>query len=92
MTRKDYFYFGALVVVGALLFANLIRPVQPQAYVLPDPPKDPGPSVAVSGNAESAWVVVGTKVYFLSRRSRSDIDERTIFVIDDEDLRIRQGQ
>lgn len=92
MTRKDLFYFGGLIIIGALLFANLLRPTQPQAYTLPDPPPGPGPAVAVAGNSESAWVVIGNKVFFVSRRSRADIDQRVIYVIDEEELRIRPGQ
>ena len=87
MTRKDLVYFAGLVVVGALLFANLLKPSQPQAFTLPDPPANPGPSVAISAYQDSAWVVVGNKVYYVSLKSRGEVENRTINVIDDEQLR-----
>ena len=87
MTRKDLAYFAALVVVGALLFANLLKPSQPQAYILPEPPPGPGPDVAISADKDSAWVVVGNVVYYISLKSRSEVENRTINVIDAEQLR-----
>ncbi len=87
MTRKDLAYFAALVVIGALLFANLLKPTQPQAYTLPDPPPGPGPSVAISADQDSAWVVVGNTVYYVSLKSRGEVEKRTINIIDDELLR-----
>lgn len=87
MTRKDFAYGAALVVIGALLFANLLRPVEPQAFTLPAAPAAPGPGVAISADQDSAWVVVGNKVYYLSLKSRAEVTSRTISVIDDEELR-----
>ena len=87
MTRKDFAYCTALAVIGALLFANLLRPAQPQAFTLPAAPAAPGPSVAISADKDSAWVVVGNKVYYVSLKSRAEVTSRTITVIDDEELR-----
>jgi hypothetical protein len=87
MTRKDLVFFSALIVVGALLFANLFRPSPIQAYTLPDAPENAGPNVAISADKDSAWVVVGNKVYYVSLKSRSAVENRTITVIDDEVLR-----
>ncbi len=87
MTRKDLAYFAALVVVGSLLFANLLKPSQPLAFTLPEAPAGAGPSVAISADQDSAWVVVGNKVYYVSLKSRAAVENRTITVIDDELLR-----
>ncbi|MDF1552306.1 MAG: hypothetical protein P1P84_04545 [Deferrisomatales bacterium] len=87
MTRKDLAYFAALVVVGALLFANLLKPSQPLAFTLPEAPVGAGPGVAISGDQDSAWVVVGNTVYYVSLKSRGEVEKRTINVIDDEVLR-----
>ena len=87
MTRKDLFYLSVLVLVGALLFANLLKPSQPQAFTLPEAPTGAGPSVAISADQDSAWVVLGNKVYYVSLKSRAEVEKRTITVIDDELLR-----
>ena len=63
MTRKDVFYIVGMVVLAALLLANLLKPGQPQAFDLPD---SKGPDVAISSAGDSAWAIVGNKVYFVS--------------------------
>jgi hypothetical protein len=87
MTRKELTLSAALVVIGALLFANLLRPSAPRAFTLPEAPGSSGPNVAISADEDSAWVVVGNKVYYVSLRSRGEVENRTITVIDDELLR-----
>jgi hypothetical protein len=84
MNRKDVLYIAGLVLVAALLLANLLRPGQPQAFSLPE---SPGPEVAISSAGDSAWAIVGNKVYFVSLKTRSELPDRIINVIDDQVLK-----
>ncbi|GAB4266529.1 MAG: hypothetical protein Kow0092_19490 [Deferrisomatales bacterium] len=84
MSRKDLLYLTGMVVIAALLLANLFRPGQPQAFTLPE---SSGPDVAISASGDSAWAIVGNKVYFLSLKSRSQLPERIIYVINSEELK-----
>ncbi|MBI5014056.1 MAG: hypothetical protein HZB55_01000 [Deltaproteobacteria bacterium] len=84
MSRKDLVYIVGLVVIAALLLANLFRPTAPAAYELP-----PGPagSAAISAAGDAAWVLLGNRVYYLSLRSRADVTNRTITQIDVQELK-----
>jgi hypothetical protein len=84
MGRKDVFYIAGLVIVAVLLLANLFRPGQPEAFTLPDVP---GPEVAISAAGDSAWAIVGNRVYFVSLKTRSELPNRTINVINSKDLK-----
>lgn len=86
MSRKDLFYTVGLIVVAALLLANLLRPVQPQAFTLPEPP---GPDVAISAAGDSAWAIVGDTVYFVTLKNRSELpaSARNISLISSRQLR-----
>lgn len=84
MTRRESFTFAGFVVLAALLVANLLSPGKPHAFGLPEAG---GPAVAVSAAGDSAWVVVGTKVYYVTLKARGEISSRTITVIDDEELK-----
>jgi len=83
MLRRDVIYISVLVVVAALLLANLLRPAQPQAFNLPEPA---GRNVSISAAGDSAWVIVGNRVYFLSLKTRGELSDRVIRVIDDQQL------
>lgn len=83
MKRKDLLYLVSFVVLAALLLANLLRPGQPQAFTLPE---GAGPGVAISAAGDSAWAIVGNKVYFLTLRPRGEVPNRIINLIDDEEL------
>lgn len=82
MTRKDIAYFTGIILIAALLIANLIRPTAPYAYEIPE--SRSLPPVMISGTGDSAWAVVGDKIYYLSLRARSELPtgQRTINVID----------
>ncbi len=82
MTRRDLVYLVGMVLVAALLLANLIRPTQPEAYALPET----GPAVAISAAGDSAWAIVGNRVYFVSLKTRSELQDTTIRVIQAKDL------
>ena len=84
MTRKDVFYIVGMVVLAALLLANLLKPGQPQAFDLPD---SGGPDVAISSAGDSAWAIVGNRVYFVSLKTRSELDDRIIRIIKTKDLK-----
>lgn len=84
MSRRDIIYTVGLVLVAALLLANLFRPGQPQAYDLPEAP---GPDVAISAAGDSAWAIVGNKVYFVSLKTRGELPDRIINVIDGKELK-----
>jgi len=43
--------------------------------------------VAISAAGESAWAIVGNRIYYVSLKSRGELTNRTITVIDDEDLK-----
>ena len=83
MLRRDVLYISAFVVVAALLLANLLRPTQPQAFTLPEPA---GQTVSISAAGDSAWVIIGNKVYFLSLKTRGELSDRIIRVIDHQQL------
>jgi hypothetical protein len=82
--RKDLWYLAGFVLVAALLLANLLRPGAPHAFSLPEPP---GPPVSISAAGDSAWAVVGNKVYFVTLRSRAELPSRTITVVGVQELR-----
>lgn len=82
MTRKDLLYLTGMVVIAALLLANLLRPGQPQAFDMPSG----APGVAISSSGDSAWAMVGSTVYFVSLKTRSELDDRIIRVIKAKDL------
>lgn len=84
MTRRDLLLTAGLLTVGALLLANLLRPVGIAAYDLPAPA---GAPVAISSAGDSAWALVGNKVFYLSLRPRGDITNRTINLVDAQELR-----
>jgi hypothetical protein len=84
MKRHELVYLGGIVALGALLLANLLKPGTPQAFSLPEPQ---GPPVAISAAGESAWAIVGNRIYYVSLKSRGELTNRTITVIDDEDLK-----
>jgi hypothetical protein len=84
MNRKDMFYTAGLVVVAALLLANLFRPGQPEAFTLPEPPR---PEVAISAAGDSAWAIIDNKVYFVSLKTRSELPDRIINVINSKELK-----
>lgn len=84
MTRREWIYLGGFLALGALLLANLLRPESPQAFTLPEPA---GPPVAIAAAGDSAWAIVGNRVYYVSLKSRGELANRTITVIDDEDLK-----
>ena len=80
MDRKDIFYIVGMVVVAVLLIANLFKPTAPHAA---ESQKDSAP-VAISAAGDSAWAIVGNKVYYMTLRNRSDMPsgQRSINVID----------
>ena len=84
MSRKEWFFAAGMAVLALLLLANLLRPGTPVAYTLPGPA---GPPVAISATGDSAWAIVGNRVYFLSLRSRSELKNRIIYLIDDQELK-----
>ncbi|GAB4249892.1 MULTISPECIES: hypothetical protein [Deferrisoma] len=84
MSRKEFLFGVGLGAVGALLLANLVRPEAPVAYTLPEPA---GPAVSISASGDAAWALVGNRVYYLSLKSRSEVKDRIIYLIDDEELK-----
>jgi len=83
MSRRDAFYLLGFVVLAGLLLANLLKPGVPQAFSLPE---GGGPNVAISASGDSAWAIVGNRVYFVTLKPRGEVPNRTISVIDNEDL------
>ena len=71
MDRKDMLYLMGLVVVAGLLLANLFRPAVPYAYDLG--PGETAAPVAISAAGDSAWAIIGTKVYYVTLRQRSEL-------------------
>lgn len=84
MNRRDLLYALGLVVIAALLLANLLRPSAPAAFDLPSASSG---AVAISAAGDSAWVLVGNKVYYLSLRTRAEISNRIINQIDAQELK-----
>jgi len=84
MSRKEFLFGVGMGAVGALLLANLLRPEAPIAYTLPEPA---GPPVSISAAGDSAWAIVGNRVYYLSLKSRGELKNRIIYLIDDEELK-----
>lgn len=86
MNRKDLLYLAGVVIVGALLLANLLKPTAPHAYDLAQ--GQAGVPVQISAAGDSAWAIIGNKVYYLSLRSRSELSagQRSIKVIDSSSL------
>lgn len=82
MGRREVVFVLGVVVVSALLIANLLKPDTPHAYEMTA--KEAGQPLAISASGDSAWAIVGNKVYYLSLRSRSEFPagQRTINVID----------
>lgn len=82
MGRKEMVFVLGVLVVSALLIANLLKPTAPHAYEMTA--KEAGQPLAISAAGDSAWAIVGNKVYYLSIRSRSEFPagQRTINVID----------
>ena len=83
MARKELLYLVGFLVLAGLLLANLFKPEAPRAFDLPE---TAGPCVAISAAGDSAWAIVGNKVYFVTLKTRGEIPNRTISVIDDQDL------
>lgn len=80
MERRDVLYIAGMALVSGLLIANLLKPGTPYAA---DSSRDAQP-VAISAAGESAWAIVGNKVYYMTMRNRSDLPsgQRSINVID----------
>ncbi len=83
MTRKEIAFTLGMVVLAALLLANLLRPGTPSAYTLPEPHTP----VAISAAGDSAWAIIGNKVYFLSLRTAAELPNRTVYQIDSKEIR-----
>ena len=83
MTRRDLALSVAAAVLAALLLANLLRPVAPQAYDLPPQ----GPPVALSSSGDAAWALIGNRIYYVSLRQRGEVTSRTITQIDALELK-----
>jgi hypothetical protein len=83
MSRRELLYLVGFVVLAGLLLANLMKPGVPAAFDLPE---GGGPNVAISAAGDSAWAIVGNKVYFVTLKTRGETPNRTITVIDDENL------
>ena len=86
MNRKDTFFFVIMLTVALLLAANLFRPTAPYAYEAGDAPE--AVPVSISASEDSAWIVSGNNVYYVSLKQRSQIPsgQRTINVIDSQAL------
>lgn len=84
MNRKDFLYAIGFLLLSALLAANLFRPEPLGAFNLP---ASAGQQTAISASGDSAWAIVGNKVYFLSLKNRSELPDRVIYMIDDEELK-----
>jgi len=82
MNRKDLLFALGMVVVAGLLLANLLKPSAPYAYEAPQTRVDI--PVHISAAGDSAWAIIGNRVYFLSLRSRTELPsgQRSINVID----------
>jgi hypothetical protein len=87
MDRKDTLFFVIMLTVALLLAANLFRPSAPHAYETGELGEAVPVSIAASAE-DSAWVVMGNRVYYVSLKQRSQIPsgQRTINVIDSQDL------
>jgi len=72
-----------MFVIAALLLANLLRPGSPAAYNLPETPIP----VSISASGDSAWAIVGNRVYFVTLKSPGDIPRRIISQIDAQELK-----
>ncbi len=83
MSRREVIYIAGLIIVAALLLANLLRPSQPQAFNLPE---GGTPQVSISAAGDSAWAFIGNRVYFVSLKTRGELRERIINVIDNQKL------
>ena len=83
MTRRELVLTSALVVLAALLLANLLRPVAPQAYDL----VPQAPPVAISSSGDAAWALIGNRIYYVSLRQRGEVTNRTITQIDALELK-----
>lgn len=86
MKRSELLYLGGVVLVAALLIANLFKPTAPHAYDLQSGGGEM--PVQISASGDSAWAIIGTKVYYLSLRSRAELPagQRSINVIDSRSL------
>lgn len=85
MNRKDFLYATGFVLISVLLAANLFRPEPLGAFNLPA--NAGGQQTAISASGDSAWVIIGNKVYFLSLKNRSELSDRVIYMIDDQELK-----
>ncbi len=87
MSKKDFVYLAGIFVVSALLILNLFKPTAPHAYTLPQGSGSSVP-VDISASGDSAWAIIGDKVYYLSMRSRSELPsgQTRINVIDSKNL------
>lgn len=83
MGKKDMVYLAGTALIAVLLAANLLKPTAPLAAA-----PDERVPVAISAAGDSAWAVVGNRVYYVSLRARNDFpsDNRTIKVIDAKNL------
>ena len=80
--RRDLCYFLGMLLVSALLVANLFKPTAPYAYDVSGGPESV--AVDIAATQDSAWVVAGNRVYYISLKERSQIPvkQRTINIID----------
>lgn len=88
MTRKDKVFLFGMMVVAALLVANLLKPTAPNAAETAGEAAYYPVPTHISAAGDSAWAMVGNKVYYLSIRPRSDfpVTMRTINTIDSKVL------
>lgn len=84
MTRANLWFTAALLLVGGLLLVDLLRPASPVAF---DLPAGAGTPVAISASGDSAWAIVGNRVYYLTLRPRGEVPNRSISQIDAQELR-----
>ena len=83
MNRRDVFFAVGMVLIGVLLVASLLRPSSPAAFELPAT----GIPASISAAGDSAWVLMGNKVYYLTLRPRGEVSNRIISQIDVQELR-----
>ncbi len=84
MRANRIWIVGGLLLFAGLALGGLLGPAAPRAYELPRPP---APPVAISAAGDSAWAIVGNRVYYVTLRNRSEVTGRTIFVIGSKELK-----
>ena len=85
MNKRDVALFTGMLAIGALLLANLLKPEPLQAREGGAAPELP---VHISAAGDSAWAIVGNRVYYVSMRPKTDFpaNMRSINVIDSKNL------